>query len=276
MTPGRTPHGGRGQGRLGGPDLAHLEAVAARAAQEAGRFIADRFGGLAAGVVAKSPGDYVSEVDLHSEAMLRESLAEGAPGVAFFGEEGGGDRADLGWIVDPLDGTANFLHGFPVVGVSVALVEGGRPVVGVVHAPMLGGTWAATAGGGATRDGRPLRVSDRPAARSICATGFPFKAKHRLGQYRPVFDGAFACLEDLRRAGAASLDLAWTASGVFDGFFEVGLGTWDVAAGALLIREAGGLVTDWSGDPDGWLASGDILAGTPAVHAELRRLAAGG
>ena len=171
-------------------------------------------------------------------------------------------------MVDPLDGTANFLHGFPVVGVSVALVDEGVPVVGVVHAPLLHTTFRATAGGGADVDGVPLSVSGREVARAICATGFPFRAKReRLGAYFPVFEAALVTFEDLRRAGSASLDLAWTAAGVFDGYFEQALGPWDVAAGALLVREAGGVVTDWSGDQQAWLTSGDIVAGSPAVHA---------
>ncbi len=251
--------------------------VAAEAAARAGgAVVADHFGRLASGVVAKAPGDYVSEVDLESESTIREFLEKEAPGVDFFGEEGGGDRgAGLGWVVDPLDGTANFLHGFPIVGVSVALVEAGRPVAGVVHAPMLGETYSAAAGEGAWRDGRRLAVAERGVERSILLTGFPFKIKHRLGQYRPVFEGALRAGEDLRRPGAASLDLAWTAAGVFDGFFELGLGPWDVAAGALLIAEAGGVVTDWAGDPDAWFRTGDVLAGPPAVHRMLLDLATG-
>jgi myo-inositol-1(or 4)-monophosphatase len=255
---------------LGPEDLARLGAAAEAAARLGGRVVAEHFGGLTAGVVSKAPGDYVSEVDLRSEETVREALARDAPGIDFFGEEGGGSRGDLGWVVDPLDGTANFLHGFPIVGVSVALVEAGRPVAGAVHAPMLGETYTAVRGGGAFRDGR---VSDRPPASAISSTGFPFKRKHRLDDYRRVFEGAFLRLEDLRRAGAASLDLAWTAAGVFDGFFEIGLGTWDVAAGALLVTEAGGVVTDWAGDDEAWLASGDILAGPPPVHQVLLDLA---
>ncbi len=169
-----------------------------------------------------------------------------------FGEEGGGERGDVGWFVDPLDGTANFLHGFPAVGVSVALVQLGVPVVGVVHAPLLGITYSASRGGGAFADGERMTVSERDAERAICATGFPFRAKaDRLDEYLPVFEAALRRFEDLRRAGAASLDLAWTAAGVFDGYFEQALGPWDVAAGALLVREAGGVVTDWSGDDGG-------------------------
>jgi myo-inositol-1(or 4)-monophosphatase len=142
-----------------------------------------------------------------------------------------------------------------------------------VHAPLLGETYSAAAGEGAWRDGRRLAVAERSVERSILLTGFPFKIKHRLGEYRPVFEGAFLAGEDLRRPGAASLDLAWTAAGVFDGFFELGLGPWDVAAGALLIAEAGGVVTDWAGDPDAWFRTGDVLAGSPAVHRMLLDLA---
>ena len=262
---------------LGERDLRHLRKAAEDAAREGGRVLSVHFGGLAAGVAAKGPGDYVSDVDLASEAAMREALEQLASGVPFFGEEGGGDRAEVGWVVDPLDGTANFLHGFPVVGVSVALVEAGRPVVGVVHAPLLDETYTAARGQGAHReDGRRLAVADRGVSGSICTTGFPFKIKHRLAEYRRVFEGAFLAVEDLRRAGAASLDLAWTAAGVFDGFFELGLGAWDVAAGALLVSEAGGIVTDWTGDAERWLASGDILAAPPPVHQVLLELARGG
>jgi len=259
---------------LGVADLTRLGDVAETAARLGGGVVAGHFGRLAAGVHSKAPGDYVSEVDLESEHTIREALERDAPGIPFFGEEGGGTKGDLWWVVDPLDGTANFLHGFPVVGVSVALVEAGRPVVGAVHAPLLGGeTFTAVRGKGAFRDGQPLRAGGRPAAAAICTTGFPFKRKHRLDDYRRVFEGAFLALEDLRRAGAASLDLAWTAAGVFDGFFEIGLGAWDVAAGALLVTEAGGLVTDWAGDDAAWLSSGDVLAGPPAVHQVLLDLA---
>jgi myo-inositol-1(or 4)-monophosphatase len=246
--------------------------AAETAAALGGRIVADWFG-RAHSVEAKAPGDYVSVADRESEDAIRESLAAAAPGIPFFGEERGGERAPLGWLVDPLDGTANFLHGFKAVGVSVALVEDGRPVVGVVHAPLLGDTWTAVAGGGAWCDGAPVRVSGRPVGEGICATGFPFKAKHRLGEYLRMFEAALGRFEDLRRAGAATLDLAWVASGVFDGFFELGLGPWDVAAGALLVREAGGVVTDWHGDGDAWLEAGDILAGPSGVHAALLELA---
>ena len=220
-------------------------------------------------------GDYVTEVDRASERAVVEVLRE-ATGLPTLGEEGGGREAERYWVIDPLDGTTNFVHGFPVVGVSVALVEQGRPVAGVVQAPFLGETYAGGRGEGAEirRGGgaaAPLRVSERDPDRAVVGTGTPFRHKDLLARYLAVFGAALERFEDLRRPGAASLDLAWTAAGVFDGFFELGLSAWDVAAGGLLIEEAGGRVTDWTGGPD--YLSGDILAGPPEVHVELLRLA---
>ncbi len=253
-------------------DLDALLQVAREAARTGGEVVRAAFG-TARDVVAKAPGDYVSGTDTASERAMRAVLLDGAPHLAVFGEEEGGARDAVGWLVDPLDGTANFLHGFPVVGVSVALVVDGQPAVAVVDAPLLGDTYTAIAGRGAFRNDEPIRVAARPVQESICATGFPFRKKReRLDEYLPVFAHALRSFEDLRRAGAASLDLAWTAAGVFDGFFEQALGPWDVAAGALLVREAGGVVTDWSGDERAWLESGDILAAPPANHAHLRSL----
>jgi myo-inositol-1(or 4)-monophosphatase len=260
---------GDGAGDL---DLARLVEVALHAARAGGEVVRDAFG-AARDIRSKGPGDWVSATDTASERVVRAALIEGAPDLPVFGEEEGGDRAEVGWLVDPLDGTANFLHHYPVVGVSIGLVVGHEPVVGVVHAPILGDTYWATRGGGAFRDGVRLSVSDRRPEEAICATGFPFRAKReRLPEYFPVFERALVTFEDLRRAGAASLDLAWTAAGVYDGYFEQGLGPWDVAAGALLVREAGGVVTDWQGDPDAWLRSGDIVAAPPAIHSEIRSL----
>jgi myo-inositol-1(or 4)-monophosphatase len=256
-----------------GLDLPSMLRAADTAARAGGAIVAERFGSTGEARL-KAPGDWVSEVDTNSEAAVRGVLERDAPGLPVFGEEGGGSRGDIGWLVDPLDGTANFLHGFPAVGVSVALVANGVPVVGVVHSPLLGDTYAACKGEGAFRNGEPIAVSARDQSLAICATGFPFRAKaERLDEYLPVFDAALRRFEDLRRAGSASLDLAWTAAGVFDGYFEQALGPWDVAAGALLVREAGGIVTDWSGDDHAWLDSGDILAGPPAIHAALVELA---
>jgi myo-inositol-1(or 4)-monophosphatase len=256
-------------------DLDRLLDAALTAAVAGAVVVRDAFG-AARNVREKGPGDWVSDADTASEAAIRASLHDAAPDLAFFGEEGGGDRAEVGWVVDPLDGTANFVHGFPVVGVSIALVVAGEPVVGVVHAPLLGDVYAARAGGGASRNGVPIRISARVPESAVCATGFPFRAKReRLPEYFPVFERALLTFEDLRRAGSASLDLSWTAAGVFDGYFEQNLGTWDVAAGAIIVREAGGVVTDWQGDPRAWLTSGDIVAGPPAVHERMLSVIAG-
>lgn len=219
------------------------------------------------------PGDYVTDADRASEEAIIEVLRRRAPGIPVLAEERGGARSGTRWAVDPLDGTTNFTRAMPVVGLSVALLEGSRPQVGVVLAPWLGLEFASERGHGATLNGErlhPLGAGD--PATAIVATGFPFRRKDRVGRYLTVLRGALERFEDLRRAGAASLDLAWTACGTFDGFFELGLGTWDVAAGAALVIELGGRVSDWSGD-DGWLESGDILAAPAAVHEVLLQLA---
>ena len=254
---------------------AELMFIASEAARVGGSTI------LASGrtreAVEKSAGDYVTAVDGASERAIAGFLSRATPDIPLVGEERGGVAMDRYWLVDPLDGTTNFLHGFPIVGVSVALVEEGRPTVGVVHAPFLRETYAAAAGAGATverADGTSerLEVGRRPVERSVVGTGFPFRRKEVLPRYFRAMVVALERFEDLRRPGAAALDLAWVAAGVFDGFFELALGPWDVAAGAVLIQEAGGTVTDWVGAPG--ILSGDILAGSPAVHAELLRIAA--
>jgi len=203
-----------------------------------------------------------------------EVLQRGAPGIALLAEEAGGTRGGTMWTVDPLDGTTNYVHGFPAVGLSVGLLEDRRPVLGVVIAPFLDLEFAASRGRGATFNGHALprlRAGDPP--RAVVATGFPFRHKDRMPRYLPVMEGAFMRFEDLRRAGSAALDLACVASGTFDGFFELGLGTWDIVAGAALVLETGGRVTDWQGK-DGWVETGDILAGPPAIHEVLLELAA--
>jgi myo-inositol-1(or 4)-monophosphatase len=248
--------------------------VATEAALAGGRVIVQSAG--AASAESKGPGDYVTDVDRASERAIAEVLLGATPDVPVVGEESGGGHGDRWWVVDPLDGTTNFLHRFPAVAVSVALVDLGRPIVGVVHAPLLGETYRGARGLGAraTRRGQPeeaLSVSSRSAERAVVGTGFPFRRKDLLPRYLSAMVPALARFEDLRRPGAAALDLAWVSAGVFDGFFELALNVWDVAAGALLVEEAGGIVTDWEGGP-GYLA-GDILAGSPAVHRELLRLA---
>ena len=251
-------------------DLDALLVAADNAARAGGEIVRAHFGSPP-DVREKSPGDWVTAADVASEEIVRAVL-ERETGLPVFGEEAGGQRADTGWLVDPIDGTSNFVHGFDAVGVSVGLVADGEPVVGVVHAPLLDRTYSARKGGGAFRDGRRIHVSERTPQQAIVSTGFPFRHKDVLTQYEPVLAAALHRFEDLRRGGAASLDLCWTAEGVFDGYFELRLGPWDVAAGAVIVREAGGVITDWEGDGSAWLTSGDILAGPPQVHAALVRI----
>ena len=261
-------------------ELERARDLAVRAARDGGGVLRKAWeagrgdGGPARDVQEKASGDYVTEVDREAERAIGSLLRAEAPEVAVVGEELGGQagrRSGRFWLVDPLDGTTNFFHGLPVFAVSVALLEGGRPVAGAVHAPMLGLTFSGAAGLGAAEGGRPLRVSSRDPATAVVATGFPFRVKDRLPEYERLLRPALRRFEDLRRPGAASLDLAWVAAGSLDGFFELGLSPWDVAAGGLLVEEAGGMVTDWAGGAD--YLSGDILAGNPAVHATLVELA---
>lgn len=250
-------------------------AAAVEAAEAAGRVIVSS---PPPDAERKGAGDYVTEVDRECERTI-ERILTGATGTPVVGEESiaTGQRGERYWIVDPLDGTTNFLHGFPAVGVSIALVDAGHPVIGVVHAPFLGATYRAMRGAGAEvttdRGTSRLTVSSRPTERAILATGFPFRRKELLPLHLRVAEACLRSFEDLRRPGAASLDLAWVAEGVFEGFFELNLSAWDVAAGALLVEEAGGRVSDWSGGPD--YLSGDILAATPQVHARLLEITKG-
>ena len=216
----------------------------------------------------------MTPTDRRSEGAILEVLARETPGIAVLAEEGGGVRSESMWAVDPLDGTTNFTRGFPVVAVSVGLIDNGVPVVGVVIAPFLNLEFAVARGAGATLNGvrlpQPAHVDP---SRAVVATAYPFRKKELLERYRPVMDGAARRFEDLRRAGAAALDMAWTAAGTFDGYFELNVNPWDVAAGAALVLEVGGRVTDWSGE-DTWLETGNVLAASPAVHAVLLELAA--
>src|ERR1700674_3541868 len=255
--------------------LSDLLPVALRAARAGARVLVvaglPRPGGPAE---VKGAGDYVTASDRRSEAAIVAVLRHETPDIALLAEEAGGSRAGTMWAVDPLDGTTNFTRGFPSVGVSVGLLEAGRPILGVVIAPFLHLEFAGVIGAGATLNGERLpRLRSVDPSRAVVATGFPFRNKQLLPRYQPVMQGALRRFEDLRRAGAAALDLAWTANGTFDGFFELNLNTWDVAAGAALVIAVGGRVTDWAGG-DTWIETGDILAAPESVHAALLELAA--
>jgi myo-inositol-1(or 4)-monophosphatase len=221
----------------------------------------------------KGAGDYVTATDRQSEAAILEVLARETPGVAVLAEESGGTRGRTMWAVDPLDGTTNFTRGFPSVAVSVGFIDGGEPVVGVILAPYLNLEFSVASGRGAFMNGQRLQqLRDITPSEAVVATGFPFRVKSLLPRYLSVMEGALQSFEDLRRAGAAALDLAWTAAGTFDGYFELNLNPWDIAAGAALVLEVGGRVSDWSGGA-GWIETGNIMAGSPPVHERLLQLA---
>jgi len=220
----------------------------------------------------KARNDWVSAADRESEAAINEFLAQERPDDATLGEETGSSGASANrrtWIIDPLDGTSNYLQHFPIWSVSIALKQGDEIVAGVVHEPLRDLFFTAERGAGAFRNGQPIRVSDQQKIEgSFLTTGFPFRAQEYVGIYTNIFRDIITVAKGVRRPGSAALDLAYTAAGVFDGFFEMHLAAWDIAAGSLLVTEAGGTISDFSGG-DGWLSRGNIVGAPPGVHAEL-------
>jgi myo-inositol-1(or 4)-monophosphatase len=251
---------------------------AARAiAEEAGRLLMERFGRLTAAEVGKKgPRDFVTAADRDAEALIVRRLAEAFPGHAVLAEEGGGTGARAGptWIVDPLDGTTNYLHGIPVFAVSLGLVEAGRPVLGVVHAPALATTWWGGPGQGCFEDDRPVSVSVTPEVpEALLATGFAYGIERLADDNLDNLARVARVARGVRRLGAAAIDLAWVASGRLDGFWELHLEAWDTAAGAALVRAAGGRVTDARGG-DAWLFGRSVVATNGLLHEGLRGLLA--
>ena len=226
-------------------------------------------------VERKARHDYVSEVDRACEAEIVREIKRFYPDHAFLCEEGGasGD-SNLLWIIDPLDGTSNYLHGLPHFAVSIAQQVDGRTEHAVVYDPIRDELFTASRGSGAYMNNKRMRVSARNGLDgAILATAFPFRSRDKLQAYARVFQSVFAKVEDFRRAGTASLDLAWVAAGRMDGYFEVGLKAWDVAAGALLVREAGGVVLDFNGN-DGVEDAGTIIAAPYKIMTLLRQIIA--
>ena len=258
----------------GQPDLEELLDLALGAAHEAGRLVRKRreeVGTMGVAATKSSPTDVVTESDTAAERLLRERLLGARPRDAFLGEEGSADQGTSGvrWVVDPIDGTVNYLYGIPAYAVSVAAALGGETVVGVVHNPVSRETWTATRGGGAWLDGRRLRVSgcDR-LDRALVATGFGYESGRRAHQ-ADVLREVLPRVRDIRRAGAASLDLCALASARVDGYYERGLKPWDLAAGGLVAREAGAVVGGLAGAPAG---EDLVLAAGPALFGPLHDL----
>ncbi len=224
-------------------------------------------------VTAKGPKDFVSEIDHGAEAAIVETLLGAYPDHAILAEEGTkkGDNAeaDYVWIIDPLDGTTNFLHGFPQYCVSIALAHKGIVQQGVIYDPVRNDLFTATRGRGAFLNDRRIRVSKRVQLRDcLIGTGFPFRDGSYLDTYLAMMKAMIQHTAGLRRPGAAALDLAYVAAGFYDGFWEIGLNPWDVAAGSLLVLEAGGLIGDLKGDSN-YLFGGEVIAANPKIFAQM-------
>jgi myo-inositol-1(or 4)-monophosphatase len=226
-------------------------------------------------VSMKGPADFVSNADLKAEKLLRAELSKGRPGYGFLMEESGaspGSDARHRWIVDPLDGTTNFLHGIPHFAISIALERDGEIVAGVVYDPTRDEMFWAEKGAGAYVNEHRLRVSARRGlGDAVIGTGIPFRGRGDHPSYLASLGAVMAATAGVRRLGAAALDLAYVAAGRYDGFWEFGLAAWDVAAGILLIREAGGYVSDLAGGHD-MLNSGTIIAANVHLHLPLAAL----
>lgn len=246
-------------------------------AHEAGTIVREAFPQTALTQVDfKGAVNPVTETDIASENLIIARLHAAFPDHRFYAEESGGDdwRASGPpiWLIDPLDGTVNFAHGFPYVGISLALLVDGRPVVGVIHDPLRSETFAASAGGGATLNDRPIRVSTtQPLAKALLATGFPYDRRTAPDNNTARLDYFLRRSQGVRRAGAAVLDLSYVACGRLDGFWEIRLNPWDVAAGILIVREAGGQVTDDRGNPD-CISGAFIVASNGRIHEEMLRV----
>ena len=250
--------------------------IAIRAARKGGNVIArsvDRIDQL--NVDAKAQNDFVTEVDRQAENEIIYTIRSAYPDHGILAEESGKqDGNDYQWVIDPLDGTTNFVHGFPQFAVSIGLKHKGRMEQAVVYDPLRQELFTATRGNGAQLNDRRIRVTKRTELEgSLLGTGFPFKQQQHLDVYLNTFKALFPQTAGIRRAGSAALDLAYVAAGRLDGFWEIGLSEWDMAAGVLLIQEAGGLVSDFAGGNE-YLQTGNIVAGNPklfkAIHQKIR------
>ena len=252
------------------------------AARKAARTLVRDFGEVEQLQVSrKGPSDFVSAADLRAEKTLLHELRKGRPDFGLTMEEGGsfpgadtsraaGVPAPDRWIVDPLDGTTNFLHGVPHFAISIAHEEKGQVVAGLVSQPLTDELYWAVRGGGAFLNHRRLRVSSRAAmGDALLATGLPYRGKPKHPAYGATLEAILPRVAGVRRFGAASLDLAWVAAGRYDAFWEFDLEPWDVAAGLLLVREAGGAVSDIAGRDRAWTGA-EVLASNSALHGDLR------
>lgn len=253
--------------------------IAIKAARRAGQIINRASNDLdLIQVTTKQPNDFVTDVDKAAEAAITEILREAYPSYGILAEESGqtagkgSNESEYEWIIDPLDGTTNFIHGLPQYAISIALAKSGVIEQAVVFDPNRNELFTASKGGGAFLNDRRIRVSRRTKLQdALLGTGFPYRMFDHIDVYLSIFKELAQKTAGQRRPGAASLDLAYVACGRYDGFWEFGLSPWDMAAGALLISEAGGLVSDMRGDAN-YLETGNLVAGTPKVFAPLLKI----
>ncbi len=256
------------------PNLHPMLNVAVKAARAAGAIINRAALDIeAVRISQKQVNDYVTEVDQAAEQIIIETLLTAYPHHGILAEESGSEHgnpdADHIWIIDPLDGTTNFIHGFPVYCVSIALSVRGRIEQAVIFDPTRNDLFSATRGRGAYMNDRRLRVSKRIRMQEcLLSTGFPFRTGDNFTQYLRMMNDVMPRVAGLRRPGAAALDLAYVAAGFTDGFFETGLSSWDVAAGSLLVTEAGGLIGNFSGESD-FMDQRECVAASPRIYAQL-------
>ena len=259
---------------MSSPNLHPMLNVAVKAARAAGAIINRAALDVeAVRVSQKQVNDFVTEVDHAAEAVIIETLLTAYPHHGIWAEESGKQHgaqdSDFVWIIDPLDGTTNFIHGFPVYCISIALAVKGKVEQACIYDPSRNDLFTATKGRGAYMNERRIRVSKRIDLRpSLISTGFPFRPGDNFNNYLLMMAEVMQRTAGLRRPGAAALDLAYVAAGFTDGFFEAGLSPWDVAAGSLLVTEAGGLIGNFSGDSD-FLEQRECVAGNPKVYGQL-------
>jgi myo-inositol-1(or 4)-monophosphatase len=219
----------------------------------------------------KDDHNFVTYVDRTSEQMLVDELSRLTPGCGFIAEENdyGSNDSGLKWVIDPLDGTTNFVHGIPLFAISIALMEGEKVILGVVHEVNRVESFYSWKGGKAFVNGKEIRVSGAKTLKdSLLVTGFPYVRDHILDQYMELFKAYIRRTQDLRRLGSAATDLAYVAAGRFEGFYEISLNAWDVAAGSFLVQQAGGKVTDFQGGDD-FIFGGSLVSSNGIIQAEM-------
>ncbi|MDH5432397.1 MAG: inositol monophosphatase [Gammaproteobacteria bacterium] len=246
--------------------------IAVRAVRKAGSFVIREWDKIRT-IESKSKNDYVTNIDVLAEQLIIDTISHSYSDHAFLGEESGvSGESEYQWIIDPIDGTTNFIHKVPHWAISIACRYRGKTEIGVVYDPVREELFTAIRGRGAQHNDRRIRVSaTNDIENSILATGFPFRNEQQLDEYLKIFKTLYPHCSDMRRAGSAALDLAYVAAGRYDGFWEYGLSDWDTAAGALLVTEAGGMVADMQGNPD-FQNRHSIIAANPKIFKSMLQL----